>query len=133
MNAVALTFAILAAVIHIAVFPIESVLLPRYRWAQRFLSTPPGNVDAVMMWAIPVGFRNFVLGAGVVVGIVLLSLGEEAIGTTVTLAMCAVMAISAPAMAVADALGHYPKRGESLPGTVAATVPALIALIASAF
>jgi len=63
MNAVAQIFAVLAAVIYIFVFPVESFLLRRNRWAQKFLST------------------------------------------------------------------HYPRKWESVPGTLAATVPALVALL----
>jgi len=36
-------------------------------------------------------------------------------------------------MAVADARGHYPRKGDSIPGTLAATLPALFALVAAAF
>ncbi|GIH96447.1 hypothetical protein ACFFMN_22120 [Planobispora siamensis] len=40
------------------------------------------------------------------------------------------MVLSAWLMGVSDLLGHYPRRGDSVPGTIAASVPALIALIA---
>jgi putative membrane protein len=43
------------------------------------------------------------------------------------------MVLGGATMALADALGHYPTKGDSIPGTLAATVPALIALVASAF
>lgn len=36
-------------------------------------------------------------------------------------------------MLLADALGHYPRKGESIPGTLGATVPPLVALVALAF
>ncbi|HEU4668708.1 MAG TPA: DUF1304 family protein [Arthrobacter sp.] len=82
MNAVSQLFAVIAALIYIAVFPLESFLMHR-PWAQKLLSTPPQNVPAVMMWAIPTGFRNLM--------------------------------------------------GASIPGTLGATMPALIALVALPF
>ncbi len=133
MNAAAQAFALLEALIYIAVFPLEAFLLPHRPRVQRFLSTPPGNVPAVMMWAIPVGFRNLLIGAGVIAGLVALHTGHQQEGRALVLYCCAYMVLGGGSMALADALGHYPRKGESLPGTLAATVPALIALGIAAF
>jgi len=132
MNAVTQIFAVLAALIHIAVFPLESFLLHR-PGAQKFLSTPPQNVPAVMMWAIPTGFRNLLIGLGVVAGVVAANLGYVVVGYTLVVYCCANIVISGAAMGLADALGHYPKKGDSIPGTLGSTVPALVALAALAF
>ncbi|GIH78357.1 DUF1304 domain-containing protein [Planobispora longispora] len=132
MNAAAQTFALIEALIYIGVFPLESFLLGR-PFAQRFLSTPAADVPAVMMWAFNVGFRNLFLGLGVITGVVLLNTGREAAGTTLVIFCCVNMVLSAWLMGVSDLLGHYPERGASVPGTLAASVPALIALIAAAF
>jgi putative membrane protein len=86
-----------------------------------------------MMWAFNVGFRNLFLGAGVITGLVLLNTGQEVVGTTLVIFCCLNMVLSALLMGVSDLLGHYPKRGDSVPGTIAASAPALIALIAAAF
>jgi putative membrane protein len=45
---------------------------------------------------------------------------------------CAYTVLGGSRMALADALGHYPRKGDSIPGTLAATVPAVIALVAAA-
>ena len=132
MNAAAQAFALLEALIYIAVFPLESFLM-RHPRVQRFLSTPPANVPAVMMWAIPTGFRNLLIGAGVITGIVLLHTGHEQAGRALVLYCCTYMVLGGSTMALADALGHYPRKGQSIPGTLAATVPALIALVLAAF
>jgi putative membrane protein len=70
MNAVAQGFGLLQALIYIAVFPFESFLLPRSAAVQRLFSTPPANVRAIMMWAVPVGFRNLFIATGVITGVV---------------------------------------------------------------
>lgn len=132
MNAVAQGFALLQALIYIAVFPLEAFLL-RHRSVQDFLSTPAANVPAVMMWAIPVGFRNLLIGGGVITGLVALHTGHEQAGTALVVYCCVYMVLGGSTMALADALGHYPRKGASIPGTLAATVPALLALIAAAF
>ncbi len=132
MNGVAQGFALLEAAIYIAVFPVESFFLRR-PWAQRFLSTPAANVPAVMMWAIPTGFRNLLIGAGIVAGVIALHTGHVDAGRALVLYCCTYMVLAGSTMALADALGHYPRKGESIPGTLGATVPALVALVAAAF
>ena len=129
MNAVAQIFAVLAAVIYIFVFPVESFLLRRSRWAQKFLSTPPENVPAVMMWAIPTGYKNLVIALGVLAGVVAANSGQLVVGYTLVVYCCANMVLTAPTMLLADLQGHYPRMWESLPGTLAATLPALVTLI----
>jgi putative membrane protein len=128
MNAVSQVFAVIAAVIYIAVFPLESFLMHR-PGAQKFLSTPPQNVPAVMMWAIPTGFRNLVIGLGVLAGVVAANMGHVVVGYTLVIYCCVNMVLTAPAMFLADMQGHYPKKGDSIAGTLGATVPALLALI----
>jgi putative membrane protein len=133
MNAVAQGFALLQALIYIAVFPFESFLLPRSAAVQRVFSTPPDNVRAVMMWAVPVGFRNLFIATGVITGVISLHSGHADAGRALVTYCCTYMVLAAGTMALADALGHYPKKGDSIPGTLAASLPALIALLAAAF
>ena len=106
----------------------ESFLLQRRRWAQKFLSTPAENVPAVMMWAIPTGYRNLVIALGVIAGVVAANLGYLVVGYTLVVYCCLTMVLTAPAMLLADVQGHYPRKWESVPGTLAATLPALLAL-----
>ena len=132
MNAAAQVFALLSALIYILVFPLESFLM-RHPAVQKFLSTPAQNVPAVMMWAIPTGFRNLLIGLGAVAGVVAANMGYTVVGHTLVIYCCANMVLSGATMGLADWLGHYPKKGDSVPGTLASTVPALIALAALAF
>jgi putative membrane protein len=43
------------------------------------------------------------------------------------------MVLSGATMGLADWLGHYPRKGDSIPGTLGATVPPLVALVALLF
>ena len=129
MNTVSQIFAVMAAAIYIFVFPVESFLLRRNRWAQKFLSTPPENVPAVMMWAIPTGYRNLLVALGVIAGVVAANSGHLVVGYTLVVYCCANMVFTAPTMLLADLQGHYPRKWDSVPGTLAATVPALVALL----
>ena len=132
MNLVAQLFVGLQALIYLTVFPIESFMLHR-PFTQRFLSTPPQNVDAVMMWAIPTGFRNLAIGLGFITGLLLVNTGSLEGGRTLVIACCCYVLLTGPTMFLADMLGHYPKRGDSIPGTLGVTVPAAIALVAMSF
>jgi uncharacterized membrane protein len=132
MNAVSQLFAVLAALIYIVVFPLESFFL-RHPSAQKFLSTPAQNVPAVMMWAIPTGFRNLLIGLGNIAGVVAVNTGYLVVGYTLVVYCCANMVLSGATMGLADWLGHYPRKGDSIPGTLGSTIPPLIALVALPF
>lgn len=96
MNAAAQVFALLAALVYILVFPLESFLM-RHPAVQKFLSTPAQNVPAVMMWAIPTGFRNLLIGLGVLAGVVAVNTGFVVVGYTLVVYCCANMVLGSPA------------------------------------
>src|SRR5262245_51086358 len=57
MNFAAQAAAVLAGLLHVAIFTMESVLFRRPQIFRRFL-TMPGDVDAVRPWALNQGFYN---------------------------------------------------------------------------
>lgn len=59
--------------------------------------------------------------------------GYAAVGYTLVIYCCSNVVLTAPAMFLADMQGHYAKKGDSIPGTLGGTVPALIVLIALPF
>jgi hypothetical protein len=61
--------------------------------------------------------------------VVAVNMGYLVVGYTLVIYCCTNMVLTAPAMFLADMQGHYPKKGGSIPGTLGATVPALITLI----
>jgi len=82
------------------------------------------------MWAFVVGFRNLLVGVATIVGLIMLHNGDADAGEVVVLTACAYMLLASLAMGIADALGYWRPRGGSVLGTVASSVPLLIALVA---
>ncbi|WP_411375682.1 hypothetical protein ACLH0K_04735 [Arthrobacter sp. MPF02] len=55
-------------------------------------------------------------------------MGHLVVGYTLVVYCCPNMVLTAPTMLLVDLQGHYPRKWESVPGTRAATLPALLAL-----
>ena len=130
MNTVTQMAALLGALAYLGAAPMELVFFDR-PWARRFLHVEAGDVTYVRMWAFVVGFRNVLVGVGTIVGLLIFWNGEETIGTTVVITSCAYMLLASLAMGVADALGYWRPRGGSVLGTVASSLPPLVALVAA--
>lgn len=131
MNAVAQAFALVAALVHIVVWPLESLLFRRPAVHRKILMTPTEHVPAVMLWAFNMGFRNLFLGIGVIVGLVLVWTGDVTAGRTLVIYTCAYMAAAGLTMGVSDALGYYQAKGDGVAGTVGAAGPPLVAVVAA--
>jgi len=135
MNAVAQVAALVGALAYLGAAPLELFFFDRPA-ARRFLhvqlGNEEGNVDDVRMWAFVVGFRNVLAGVGTIVGLVILRAGDEAAGEAVVITFCAYMLLASLAMGLADALGYWRPRGGSVLGTVASSLPPLVALVAAA-
>jgi putative membrane protein len=131
MNAVAQLSAGLAALILIAVFPLEAFLIDR-PWVQKFLGIEPDGIRNVHLWSFCIGARNALAGVGALVGLGMARYGDESTGTTVVVVSCLYMLLASLFMGVADLLGYWRPRGGSVRGTLAASVLPAIALIAIA-
>ena len=131
MNAVAQLSAGLAALILIAVFPVEAFLIDR-SWVQRFLGIEPHGIRNVHLWSFCIGARNALAGVGTLIGLGMVRYGDESTGTTVVVVSCLYMLLASLFMGVADLLGYWRPRGGSVRGTVASSVLPAIALIAIA-
>jgi len=134
MNTVAQVAALVGALAYLGAAPMELFFFDR-PGARRFLHVELGNaasVDDVRMWAFVVGCRNVLAGVGTVVGLVILQTGDETVGATVVVTSCAYMLLASLAMGLADALGYWRPRGGSVVGTVASSLPPLVALVAAA-
>lgn len=75
MSPVGQLFAGLAAVLHVLIFVMESVLFTRPQVYRRFLLSTQAEVDAIRPWAFNQGYYNLFLAIGVFVG---LGLGGDA-------------------------------------------------------
>ena len=130
MTALAQVAALIGALGYLAAAPLELFFFDRPA-VRRALKVHAENVDDVRMWAFVVGFRNLLAGAGTLVGLVILHVGDEVVGRTVVLTACAYMLLASLAMALADLVGLWKPRGGSIRGTVGSSVPPLVALVAA--
>jgi putative membrane protein len=101
MNFVAQAAAVLAGLLHVVIFTMESVLFGRPQIHRRFL-TAPQDVDAVRPWALNQGFYNLFLGLGVLAGVVWLHTGDVTVGRTLVVFGCLCMLGAALVLVLTD-------------------------------
>ena len=90
MNAVGLVFAVIAAVVHVYIFVLESVLFPRPA-ARKTFGVTEAELPAVRPWAFNQGFYNLFLAIVAVVGVIL----DDAAGKALVAAACGSMVAAA--------------------------------------
>ena len=90
MNAVGLVFALIAAVIHLYIFVLESVLFPRPS-ARKTFGVTEAELPAVRPWAFNQGFYNLFLAIIAVVGVIL----HDTAGKALVAAACGSMLAAA--------------------------------------
>ncbi|GHJ44381.1 membrane protein [Catellatospora sp. TT07R-123] len=90
MNVLAQIFAVLAGLLHVLIFVMESVLFRRPAVHGRF-RTRPADLDAVRPWALNQGFYNLFLALGALGGVAAVHAGQAATGAAVALFSCACM------------------------------------------
>lgn len=92
MNVASQIFALLAALLHVAIFGMESVWFMRPAIYRRFGAATVEAAQARRLFAFNQGFYNLFLAAGVIVGLVILRAGGNVIvGETLVLFGCACM------------------------------------------
>ncbi len=131
MNALAQVCVGVSALVLIAVFPLEAFLVDR-PWVQRFLGIEPNGIRNVHLWSFCIGARNALAGVGALSGLWMVNFGDESTGTTVVVVSTIYMLLTSLFMGIADLLGYWLPRGNSVKGTVASSVLPAVALIAIA-
>lgn len=101
MNFVAQAAGVLAGLLHVAIFTMESVLFRRPQIHRRFL-TATADVEAVRPWALNQGFYNLFLGLGVLAGVVWLHTGDVTVGRTLVVFGCLCMLGAALVLVLTD-------------------------------
>lgn len=101
MNFVAQAAAVLAGLLHVVIFTLESVLFRRPSIHRRFL-TSTADVEAVRPWALNQGFYNLFIGLGVLAGVVWLHAGSEVVGRTLVVFGCLCMLGAALVLVATD-------------------------------
>ncbi|WP_030060487.1 DUF1304 domain-containing protein [Streptomyces novaecaesareae] len=124
MDAVSQVFAMIAAAIHLVVWPLESFLYghPRVRY---LLTGNTADAPEVRLWRFNVGFYNLFLALGLVAGLVLLHTGNSSSGRPVILYIAAFMVAGGTTLFVSE-----PKLWR---GALGQAVPAAVILLTEAF
>jgi putative membrane protein len=91
MNSIGQVAALIAAVIHVAIFAMESLLFTRPAVRSRF-HVGEADVAAARPWAFNQGFYNLFLAIGTIVGLILLHTSDDKqAGTALVALACASM------------------------------------------
>lgn len=122
VNAVAQIFAVLAGLLHVAVFGMESLLFRSAPVRGAFL-VPDRAVEDIRLWAFNQGFYNLFLAAGAIGGVIAVHAGNVATGRAVALYCCAFMAACGVVLVVSER--------RLWRGALAQAVPPLVALVAA--
>lgn len=92
MNLPCQVFALLAAVLHILIFCMESLWFMQPKVHKRFGAVTTSDAEASRLFAFNQGFYNLFLAVGIFVGLALLHLGGNVdVGRTMVLFSCAFM------------------------------------------
>jgi putative membrane protein len=118
MNVVSQVFAVMAGVVHVGIFVLESLLLGRPAVRQRFLGRAELSPD-VLVWAFNQGFYNLFLAAGAIGGVLFVHSGQMATGRAVALFACACMVAAGGVLLTSDRRLWRGALGQALPPLVA--------------
>ncbi|SDU13913.1 DUF1304 domain-containing protein [Jiangella alkaliphila] len=118
MTVVAWVFAVVAGLFHLAAFVMESILFDRPS-VQRAFVRDPGHAAGVRVWAFNQGFYNLALAAGVLIGVGVWAVDEDAVGKTLVVFGCAAMVLAGIVLFVSDRRLWQGAVGQALPPAVA--------------
>jgi putative membrane protein len=118
MNVVSQVFALIAAVVHLFVWPLESFLYGRHAWVREFLTGSTSDAPEVRLWRFNVGFYNLFLALGMIAGFVAVHLGHETAGRTLVLYLAAFMVAGGITLFVSAPKLWRGALGQAVPGAV---------------
>jgi putative membrane protein len=124
-------FAFVAAVVHLLAFTWETLLFQRPGVHQGIFAIPTADVASVRLWAFNVGFYNLFIACGLVGGVIVWMNGNEAVGQALVIYLCLFAFLAGIALFASDRLAMSRPRGTGLAGSLAQSVPPLIALTAA--
>lgn len=102
LQVTAIVFAIIAALIHLAIFAMESVLWAKPSIWRRFGLTSQADADVVEPMAFNQGFYNLFLALATVLGLFLLGWGNPVAGKWVVLASLASMVLASVVLLITN-------------------------------
>ena len=86
-----LVFAVIAALLHVYIFTMESITWTRPATWKRFGITSQADAETTRPLAYNQGFYNLFLAVGALAGTVALALGNHAVGWTLVFSSCGSM------------------------------------------
>lgn len=95
-----LVFALLAAVLHVYIFTMESITWTRPATWKRFGVASQADADTTRPLAYNQGFYNLFLAAGALAGTGAIALGHPAVGWTLVFSSCGSMLLAAIVLAL---------------------------------
>lgn len=132
MTVVVWVFALVTAVVHLAVFVLEAFWINRPTVYGKIFALYPDHVPAIRLWAFGVGFYNLFIGLGLAGGVVAWMAGNQTVGRTLVLYLLAFTFLSGLVLLVADRLALGRETGSGIGGAIGQSGPPLIALVAAA-
>jgi len=95
-----LVFALLAALLHVYIFTMESITWTRPATWKRFSITSQADADTTRPLAYNQGFYNLFLAAGAIAGTGAIALGHPAVGWTLVFSSCGSMLLASIVLAL---------------------------------
>ena len=95
-----LVFALLAALLHVYIFTMESITWTRPATWKRFGVASQADADTTRPLAYNQGFYNLFLAAGALAGTGAIALGHPAVGWTLVFSSCGSMLLAAIVLAL---------------------------------
>ena len=95
-----LIFALLAALLHVYIFTMESITWTRPATWKRFSITSQADADTTRPLAYNQGFYNLFLAAGALAGTGAIALGHPAVGWTLVFSSCGSMLLASIVLAL---------------------------------
>lgn len=102
LQVLAIVFAVIAAVIHIAIFALESVLWAKPKIWRRFGLKSQADADVVEPMAFNQGFYNLFLALATVLGLFLLGWGNPVAGKWVVLVALSSMVLASVVLLITN-------------------------------
>jgi putative membrane protein len=95
-----LVFAVIAALLHVYIFTMESITWARPATWKRFGITSQADAETTRPLAYNQGFYNLFLAVGALAGTVAVALGHPAVGWTLLLSSCGSMLLASMVLAL---------------------------------
>lgn len=114
MMLASLAFAVIAALLHVYIFAMESITWTRPATWKRFGVATQTDAETTRLLAYNQGFYNLFLGIGVLVGLGAIVLGHPDVGWTLVFSCCGSMLLAALVLA---ASGRQYLRAAAIQGT----------------